>query len=933
MDQACPSGREYIVKKLWIAFAVTLALVVSGCVINTPPPTTTTPAGEVGVSDFGDSGDGVCDEESCTLREAIDLANSDETIHTIELPPGTFVVGGGGVAAASLRSTREVPVTPASAGHAFHITSDVTILGSGQDETAIDFSGDDYSTGWLTEASLTLSSLTVRNLGSGTEATERNVVAMEMATADESVNFTDTVVEHVQPGMSTTSVEDPTQFRGAHLTRSVGTGQAADVTVRGSVVRRFGPSDTLVSNAGGSLTVEGSTFDDVPALAVTGSGLISPPSSPAEISVANSSLERTASITYNPDGATYTAGCFVVGISAVRGFVSLLDSMVLADSSDTGPCGGSPIRAVAAVAGVGTEVDVNRSLLRHSSAQLGQEAALNLLDYQTTDSCVGSTGTVSDSTLDADSIGLLFTNRCEGPPPGIDLAVQRSTIAGYLGLGLAGEPTFASEHPKLSLQGSVLEGEYGCAVMNPGGAGLLETGGYNMATSVSPTCYMSGPGDAVSTDLQLGPLQDNGGPTQTREPLPGSPLIDTAGACSALDQRGINRPQGAACDRGAVEVEQATTPPPPPPSPPSTSLPATTAPPNLPLGAVASLIAGDQHTCALLDDASVRCWGSNFYGQLGNGSNTNATRPVTVPGLTGITSIAGGMRNGHTCAVLGDQTVRCWGLNANGQLGDGTTANSNTPVAVPGLSDVVAISAGHLHTCAVLGDGTVSCWGAYDYTMGVGSPVGSSSPTPVPGLSGAVAITSGENHTCVLINDGTARCWGVNLGGALGNGTTANSSSPVTVIGLVDTVELSAGRHHTCAITGDGTALCWGLGDDGELGDGTDASSSIAVTVPGLSGSVAIGSSYSHSCALKDDGTVRCWGSGRLGDGTNSFLAPPVVVSGVSDAVGLTVGGGHSCALIENGTARCWGGNLQGQIGNGTTVEALTSKQVLRSLN
>jgi alpha-tubulin suppressor-like RCC1 family protein len=123
------------------------------------------------------------------------------------------------------------------------------------------------------------------------------------------------------------------------------------------------------------------------------------------------------------------------------------------------------------------------------------------------------------------------------------------------------------------------------------------------------------------------------------------------------------------------------------------------------------------------------------------------------------------------------------------------------------------------------------------------------------------------------------------------------------------------------------------LGDDGELGDGTDASSSIAVTVPGLSGSVAIGSSYSHSCALKDDGTVRCWGSGRLGDGTNSFLAPPVVVSGVSDAVGLTVGGGHSCALIENGTARCWGGNLQGQIGNGTTVEALTSKQVLRSLN
>ena len=139
---------------------------------------------------------------------------------------------------------------------------------------------------------------------------------------------------------------------------------------------------------------------------------------------------------------------------------------------------------------------------------------------------------------------------------------------------------------------------------------------------------------------------------------------------------------------------------------------------------------------------------------------TNASTPVPVSGLTGVAAVSGG--GGHTCALLEDGTVQCWGENEFGQLGDGTTMPSFTPVPVTGITGAVGVSAGWRHTCAVLGDGTVQCWGQNEFgQLGDGTTTSSATPVRVLGITGAIAVTAGWwHHSCALLGDGTVRCWG-----------------------------------------------------------------------------------------------------------------------------------------------------------------------------
>jgi alpha-tubulin suppressor-like RCC1 family protein len=335
------------------------------------------------------------------------------------------------------------------------------------------------------------------------------------------------------------------------------------------------------------------------------------------------------------------------------------------------------------------------------------------------------------------------------------------------------------------------------------------------------------------------------------------------------------------------------------------------------------------HSCAILNNGKAECWGQNTSGQLGNGSTTNSSTGVAVSALNGVVAIATGFS--HSCAVLSDNTVRCWGDGSLGQLGNGGTASSSTPVTVTGLSDATAISAGMNHTCVLRTGGAVSCWGD-DRDGQLGSQAvfpKSTTPVAVAGVSGASAVSAGGFHTCALIG-GAVSCWGDNSFGALGNGGTPTQSfTPVSVTGLSGVTILSGGEQSSCAVVG-GAVSCWGDNTYGQLGNGTKTQSSVPVSVPGITTAVQVSAGYTMACARLSSGAVNCWGynnEGELGNGSAAESLTPTPVSNIATASSLSVGGLQSCALSSGG-AQCWGFNGFGQLGNGTTTDAHTPVSV-----
>ena len=385
-----------------------------------------------------------------------------------------------------------------------------------------------------------------------------------------------------------------------------------------------------------------------------------------------------------------------------------------------------------------------------------------------------------------------------------------------------------------------------------------------------------------------------------------------------------------------------------------------------------------RRTCALVGDATVKCWGYNFDGQLGYGDQINRgdgpeemglrLRPVDLG--TGRTAVQISTGSLHTCALLDDATAKCWGSNLAGRLGYGEPQNrgdgpnemgDNLPAIDLGTGRTVGQIATGSHTCALLDDATVKCWGEGTFgQLGYGDPnnrgggpgeMGNNLPAVDLGAGRtALQIAPGFGYTCVRLDDATVKCWGRGLEGRLGYGDESNRGDgpgemgddlPAIDLGTGRTaVQVTVGDAHVCVLLDDATVKCWGKGFNGRLGygdqenrgDGPNEMGDNLDPIELGTGRTAlqITAGRLHTCALLDDATVKCWGEGAFGqlgygdqnnrgDGPNEMgnNLPAVDLGTGRTAVQVAAGFRQTCAVLDDATVKCWGEGSFGQLGYG----------------
>jgi cysteine-rich repeat protein len=342
------------------------------------------------------------------------------------------------------------------------------------------------------------------------------------------------------------------------------------------------------------------------------------------------------------------------------------------------------------------------------------------------------------------------------------------------------------------------------------------------------------------------------------------------------------------------------------------------------LGTIQEVAAGQLHLC-VRGAGRVRCVGNNSHLQLGRPDG-----PITdVPGLDGVGRLVAGYN--HTCAIDGENTMRCWGNNNWSILGSGALYRSLIPRRVPGLPPLAALAVGTSHACGVTATGSAVCWGDNSFKQVASEAVRpqTAAPFAVPGLAGISQLSAGTNHSCALLAGQAVYCWGSNRMHGVGYNCQSDACAVPVLVEMYQPTTIAAGGEHSCSRDDEGPK-CWGSNFFGQLGyDTQDRNSSRIPGVLDFDGGQEIQSfslGTNHSCALSTDGDVFCWGYNGSGqanpENSGAGFQIPRLITEISTATAISAGARHSCALHRDGTAHCWGSSVVNARGEGSNTAA-----------